>query len=315
MEIKDVFNKKIKDYITLVPDYDYKMKEEIENSFKNVIYVKEKEDFKILKELVKYINDNNLNVIFFDFAMGYRQILPYIDFNKNTKFIYTHNLSEMTHWLPRGIFTYLIESSERRLIKLIGCLDESTYIVLKNAGFKVAKLSLNIKHNKDIKIPNSNSIGIIGDDSNPNHNVYNELSAISMCKYSKVKLISTQKATDHFIKYFNINAEKLNSKEEVMKNNFVNLFCNLNDDNIILILKSFDNGVPCILGNTNIFDKYPTLKKLLVLNSDDDINEIVDKINNIKNNKEIIFKEYKKFRLDYDKKSSKELKEFLDKRG
>ena len=60
-----------------------------------------------------------------------------------------------------------------------------------------------------------------------------------------------------------------------------------------------DRGIPCIVGNTDFFDKNEILKKYLVVTSDDDINEIRDKLLEVKKNKSLIMKEYKKFRKSY----------------
>ena len=79
-----------------------------------------------------------------------------------------------------------------------------------------------------------------------------------------------------------------------MKDNFVNLYINFTNTNHELIQKSFNLGIPCIVGNTNIFDRNKYLKEHLILKSDDDINEIVNKINFVKNNREKIIEEYNK---------------------
>ena len=67
-----------------------------------------------------------------------------------------------------------------------------------------------------------------------------------------------------------------------------------------------------MVGNTDIFDDYPNLKQYLVLDSDDDIGEIANKINSIRENKDTILKEYAKYRKDYIKESNLLLEKFLD---
>lgn len=46
-----------------------------------------------------------------------------------------------------------------------------------------------------------------------------------------------------------------------------------------------DAGTPSIIGNTNLLDNDEKSKKLLVLDSDDDVNEICEKIDNVLENK------------------------------
>ena len=74
-----------------------------------------------------------------------------------------------------------------------------------------------------------------------------------------------------------------------------------------------DRGIPCIVGNTDFFDKNEILKKYLVVKSDDDINEIKEKILLVKKNKSIIMKEYKEFRKKYKKEASLNLKTIKNK--
>ena len=68
---------------------------------------------------------------------------------------------------------------------------------------------------------------------------------------------------------------------------------------------------PLPIINTDLFDKYPKLKKHLVLTSDDDISEIANKIDSVKENREIIIKEYEKFRKKYSEESKKNIIKFL----
>ena len=102
------------------------------------------------------------------------------------------------------------------------------------------------------------------------------------------------KATKNFIEFFKLNCKKEANIDEIMKNNFINLYINFTNTNIELIKKSFNLGIPCLVGNTTYFDNNKYLKEHLVVKSDDDINEIADKINFVKNNREKIMNEYSK---------------------
>ena len=108
-------------------------------------------------------------------------------------------------------------------------------------------------------------------------------------------------ATKHFIDFFEIKAKEVSNTEEALIDNEINLYCNFTFNNMELILKSLDLGIPCLLGNIDIFDDYPNLKKYLVLDSDDDIGEISNKINCIRENRDAILKEYDKYRKEYIK--------------
>jgi hypothetical protein len=310
MKISDINNLKNNDYIVLLPDIDYDIKDSVEYTFHNVISL----NYELTKEdantLVDFINNNESQLIIFDYSEFYRQILPYIRKNRKIKWIYKDNLAGITAGNVRATFTNLMEFCDRNIVDTIGCLDESTYEVLKNGGYNAKHILLDIP-NTNLKVKKTNSIGIIGNDYNPNHNTYNQLSVLKMVDYSYVKMIKTMPSTDHFINFFDIKYKNVNTLEEVMKDNFINLYCNFTFTNYELILKSMDMGVPCLLGNTQIFDKYPKLKNYLVLDSDDDINEISYKIKNIKENKAEILEEYNKFRQKYIKESKVSIDKFL----
>lgn len=310
MKICDINKIKNKDYIVLLPEADYDIKTSVEYSFKNVFYLNYELTKEDAKTIIDFINNNNSQLIIFDYSNFYRLIFPYIRKNRKIKWIYKNNLAGITDGNVRATFTNLMEFCDRNIVDTIGCLDESTYEVLKNSGYNAKHLLLDID-SKSKKAKNSNSIGLIGNDYNPNHNTYNQLSALKMVDYSYVKIIKTMPATTHFIDFFEIKEKEVSNIDDAMSDNYVNLYCNFTFTNNELVLKSMDMGIPCLLGNSEIFDKCPKLKKYLVLESDDDINEISSKINDIKDNKDEILKEYSKFREKYKKDSMKNIKEFL----
>ena len=311
MNILDIHKIKNKNYIVLLPECDSDIKDSVEYSFENVFYF----DYKIEKEhidiLIDFINKELKQLIIFDYDESYRKILPYIRKKIKIKWIYKSNLSLLTYCQIRATFNSLMEFYDRSIIDLIGCLDYSTYEVLKNSGYNVEHVLLDVKR-KEVKQRKSNSIGVLGNDYNSNHNTYNQLSALKLVEYSYVKINKNMSATKHFIDFFDIKEKLVDTFDDVMSNNYVNLYCNFTANNFELILKSMDMGIPCILGNTDIFDKNNVLKKYLVLESDDDINEIAYKINTIKDNKELILKEYDKFRTEYIKNSKKQISKFIN---
>lgn len=311
MKIEEI-NKKTKDkYLVLLPKVDCDIKESVEFSFNNVIYLDFTPREEDITSIIDYINNKGDQLVIFDYDDIYRQILPYIRKTKKIKWIIKDSLAAITNGKTRATFTNLMEFCDRNIVNQIGCLDYGTYLVLKNSGYNANFISLDIKRMK-IGLKKSSSIGIIGNDYNPNHNTYNQLSALKLVDYSVVKVLKNMPATAHFIDFFNIKEQKCDSLEEVMSNNYVNLYCNFTFTNKELILKSMDNGIPCLLGNTEIFDDFPILKKYLVLESDDDISEIAKKINIIKTEKDIIMNNYEKFRNKYTEKSKKTITKFLE---
>ncbi len=297
-------------YLVLLPSVDYDIKDSVEFSFDNVIYL----DFELSEDdaniIIEFVNDKGSKLIIFDWSEDYRLILPYISKKREIKWVYKNNLAGLTTGGVRATFTRIMEFYDRNIVKEIACLDKSTSIVLKKAGYKASHLLLDVK-TKERKNKKSNSIGLIGDDYNPNHNTYNQLSALKLVDYDYCKIVLNMPATKHFIDFFEIKAKEVNSTFNALIDNDINLYCNFTFNNMELILKSLDLGIPCLLGNTDIFDDYPKLKQYLVLDSDDDIGEIADKIKNIRKNKDTILKEYEKYRKEYTKESKKLINTFL----
>ncbi len=297
-------------YLVLLPDADYDIKDSVEFSFDNVIYL----DFELnesdANKIIDFVNNKGSKLIIFDWSEAYRLILPYISKKREIKWVYKNNLAGLTTGGVRATFTRIMEFYDRNIVKEIACLDKSTSIVLKKAGYRSSHLLLDVK-TKSRKSKGNNSIGLIGDDYNPNHNTYNQLSALKLVDYDYCKIVSDMPATKHFIDFFEIKAKEVNSTFDALVDNDINLYCNFTFNNTELILKSLDLGIPCLLGNTDIFDDYPNLKQYLVLDSDDDIGEIANKIKIIRKNKNTILKEYEKYRKEYTNESNKLINKFL----
>ena len=311
MKISDLKNIVNNNYIVLLPSWNYNIRNSVEYSLENVINLENTTD-KEIKELIKFINKNMKQLIIFNFDDVYRTILPYIKKTISVKCIYSYNFAKMTDWNIRGVFNNIMEFYDRKIITKIGCLDSSTFKVLRNAGYNTEHVMLDIEQQVKIKKnKKSKTIGFLGNDYDPNHNTYNQLSAIKIVEYDKIKIIKNMPATEHFIKFFNIKEEQVDSIEEVLKDNIVNLYANFTGTDYNLILQSMDLGIPCILGNTDFLDDYPELKEKLVLDSDDDISEIAQKINSIKLNGERIIELYQEFRKKYSEDSKRSIIDFI----
>ena len=310
MKIDDL-NKLVEgSYIVLLPDADYDIKDSVEYTFNNVIYL----DFELNEDdankIVDFVNNKGSKLIIFVFRSGYRLILPYISKKREVKWVYKNNLAGLTTGGVRATYTRIMEFYDRNIVKEIACLDKATSEVLKKAGYRASHLLLDVK-TKSRKNTLEKSIGLIGDDYNPNHNTYNQLSALKLIDYDYCKIVPNMPATKHFIDFFEIKAKEVNSTFDTLVDNDINLYCNFTFNNMELILKSLDLGIPCLLGNTDIFDDYPKLKQYLVLESDDDIGEIANKIKIIRKNKNTILKEYEKYRKEYTNESNKLINKFL----
>ena len=277
--------------ITFVPKLDYKYYDSINYSIKNAIKI---DDVYEDKQITDAINNSAIKKIY---LLGnndiYRFILPRINKNIEVCWIFNNSFSSLSNAGVRYYLNSIFEYYDRTLINSIGCINLDAKKVLENSGYKCEYIDLKLEK-KDVELIESNSIGILSDDFDPNNNFYNQLAALTFVDYDVCKFQAVMKATNHFYKYFNIKSKVLKNIDEVMKDNFVNLYINFTNTNKELILKSYNYGVPVIVGNCDFYDNNKYLKEHLVVKSDDDVNEIAEKINFVKNNYKRIMKEYNK---------------------
>ena len=290
--LESVIELKNESSITLVPKLDFKYFDSINYTLGNAIKIdNESED----ENIIITINESEIKKIY---LMGnndfYRFMLPRLNKNIEVCWIFNDSFSSLSNAGVRYYLNSVFEYYDRSLIKIIGCINLDTKKVLENSGYNCEYIDLKLQ-SKDYNINiESNSVGILSDDFDPNNNFYNQLAALTFIDYDICKFQAVMKATDHFYKYFNINSKVFNNIDDVMKDNFVNLYINFTNTNKELILKSYNCGVPVIVGNTDFYDNNKFLSEHLVVKSDDDVNEIAEKINFVKNNYEKIMKEYNK---------------------
>lgn len=310
MKLSELENIKNKDYVVFLPSSDWDIKESVEYTFDSVIYIDYEPTIQDVQRTLTFINKNVKQVILFDFCPFFREIIHHIKKEKKVTWVFKNSIAMMTDGGVRATVSNIMEFTDRRIVDEIACIDYAAYQVFKELGFNAKHLILDVERKEEEEV-NSNSIGLLGNDHDPNHNTYNQLSALRMVDYSKLKLVHIMPATKEFISFFDLKEEPVENIEEAMRENCVNLYINFTGNNFQVILKSMDLGIPCILGNTDLFDQYPVLKEYLIMDSDDDIPEIARRIENAKENREKIMKEYRKFRKEYSKLSKKSIKEIL----
>lgn len=292
------------DYLILVPSVDIELFDGFSNTFKNVLLFQNNyEDIEFFK---KFIEKNNVKrLIFVDYILEYDY---FINLNIKKDFIFTKSLGSLSDSPIFLTFNKIISFYQNNLIEKIGILDEDLYLTLEKK-YNVYKLNL-LLNNSEYKVNNS-TIGILNSQDDPKDSFYNSLSAVSILKNKIVKILNPNKITKNFVKTFNINLKKAKDKNDSYKND-INLYINFTYSNLLPFFKSFEYGVPCLIGNTTLLDNYPKLKKYLVVKSDDSIDEIAEQIKTVQKNKEEILNLYKNFKLDYEKETYSLKEKFLE---
>jgi hypothetical protein len=296
--------------LVLLPEYIKNQEDSVKLMFNNVIILHEDTPKEDIEFIINEINQKQVEtLILYNYIDSYRKIIPAVKKSTKIDWIITNPIASLTDGSIMNILRTIMEFNDRMMINKIGCYDESFYKVLKKAKYNAELLYPDVNISKQSY--KKGNIGIISNDFDPKHGYYNMLTALKLIDFDTVKINSNMPATNNFVAKFRIKSEFCDSISETMKNNEVNLYVNFTNNDKTIILKSLDMGIPCIVGNTELFDSNKKLKELLVLNSDDDVNEIADKINLARQNRTIILKEYEKFRINYSEKSRKQVDKFL----
>lgn len=262
-----------------------------------------------IEKLATQINKDYSQVIFFDYVYNFNLLLPIISKKLKRKWIVTSSLPAFFDQTAYNLFFQVMEYYERNLLDVVGVVDYDVYLTFKEKyNLKYLKLDIDVKNNSE----KEDVIGIIGYDYLNSDNFFNQLSAVTLTDYKKVLVLNEMNVTKQFAKQFDLIIEKEESVYKLMDRSKINLSVGLFSICYPYFLYSMDNDTICLLGNTHLLDDNKYLKDNLVLNSDDSIDEISFKINNVLKNKSDIFKEYKSFRKQYSVDSKKSIEEFLE---
>lgn len=302
-----IYNKK---YLVIVPAMSRELLEGFSYSFKNTVLMENSLDDTDF--MISFINKNNFKkIIFVNYQVEYVNLMKYITGQHEYDFIFTESLAGLSDEFIYSVFKNTYDLYKNTPGAKLGVIDNGLYQSLKNKGENVTRIYLDIEAKNEIEDRYiENTIGLLNDENDSKHSFYNELSAIKLLNNSVANLQKFNKTTKKFLKTFKIKYKKYKTIDSFIDKSEINLYVNFTANNNLLFLKSMDFGIPCILGNCDILDDSKELKSMLVMESDDDINEIADRIKNIKTKREKVLKEYSKFRKAYSIKCKKSVEEF-----
>lgn len=288
-------------YILIVKDK--KSMDKYKYSFKNIIVLKN--DTKCLKNTSKFIKENNfLNIIFLDYDNIFIQLINSFEKVYNIKFICSIDLGTLSDKSNYENFSKLYELYSEKVVDEIGFIDKAMYDTFKDK-IKCSYVILDILETKKV-YSFDDTIRIINCPNNIYHSYFNELSAITLLN-RKVRIKGNNKVVSNFLKMFKINYEK---DKNQFDQSIVDLYINFSANDNLKVIESMDKETLCIVGNTSLFDSNPYLKEKLVMKSDDDINEIKRRIEDVIKCKDKIISEYKRFRKEYSNNSKKSILNF-----
>lgn len=288
---------------------EYERKAEIyEYNFKYV-YILET-NYKETNSFINFVNSNNIDeIILLDYRIEYDMIIEKLGDEIPISMLISFDLASLTDEYYRIVHNAIYNLYDTNKIKKIGVLDENMYLLLKEKFNEIYHIFLDVPKTQKTEYKR-NGIAILNSNEDPRHSYYNSLSAIKLIN-NKANLLKKSVLVKKFVKEFKIENKEFKTLEDLIKNSEIALninFCNLDDT---LFFKCMDLGIPCILGNNTILEKDSNLKEMLQLKSDDDIDEIASKIQDVRKNKEKILEEYSIYREKYSKKSKDSVNKFL----
>lgn len=320
---------KQKDYYLAICHPDWiGVKNATKYTFKdNVLEVREqytdKEAFMIAQEIV---NAGKKLVIFNAFANGWEKIVIALKkINPDIKIkllIHGGNalLSEPYDW---NVHNVMLDLYEKNKVDEISFVKKSLYEFYKAKGYRTSFLMNDIHiDNKEQYISGNKEhdaikIGLYASGDRWVKNTYNQLSAASLIKNARLDCVPINNKIATIARRYDINLTGENHnipKEELyrrMANNDINLYVTFTECAPLIPLESLELGTICITGDNHHYFTGTDLEKYLVVNKEDDIMEIYNKINFALENKDKILSLYKEWKKEYTKNAEESIKEFL----
>ena len=205
-------------------------------------------------------------------------------------------------------------------------LDDNMYNFLKEKKYKVTKFinAINVK-GKDEFINNKQNdsqivkIGLYNAEDRWNKNVYNQLCAVSLIENHELDCYPINYKISLMARKHNINiggASSVVSKNDLYKKmaaNDINLFICYPEFPNITPIESLELGTVCLVGKDNPYFKGTDLEEYVVVNNENDITQILAKIQNALANKDKILELYRKWKEEYDLKSKESITKVIQK--
>lgn len=300
--------------------------------FENLLPLQEVYGASDVKKVAKKIVDLNIKqVVFSAFCFGWENIAIEIrKLNKNIKIkVFWHGSNsqviEDINWKTNVAALNLQKAG---VIDVFATCKKSIINFYKSQGYKTAfitntvrlpqKVKEDIKNKKYEKNDSNIKIGLYAAGLGWRKNMYNQLAAISLIPNSIADLIPLSYEAKVFAKKSNAKITGINNsikREELLKRiseNDINLYVTFSECSPMLPIESMELGVICLLGNNNHYFKDTQLEKYLVVDREDDVINIADKIKFALENKEKIMELYKQWKIKNDEQSRQSVQDFLN---
>ena len=298
------------DYLVVVPGKDSALFEAFEYTFGNVLSFNNTVDD--MEFLMHFLRKNTVGqIIFVDYYLEYDEIINTLVDEHKIKFIFTGSLGELSDEERLYDLNQICDKYDCGAINEIGFLDEGLYKCVRNKRRNVKHVLLDVPRYEG-GVGSNKNIGLLNSDTSNYSSFYNELSSMVFLSGYRAKVLNPSKTTAEFAKDYKADLYVVKNAEELVGGNICNLDVNFAGGLALNFIRSMDQGIPCVVGNNGfLVDEYPVMNEYLVVKSDDDVNEIAEKVKSAIDNKDKVLKEYKKFRVKYSERAKELVAKFL----
>lgn len=304
-----------------------------------------KELFKNLLPLEEVFLDKNVNlisdmilkskvkqVIFSAFDYGWDKIairLKKLNPEIKIKSFWHGSHSQVIEKINWETNVMIINLHKQGIIDVMGTCKESLVNFYKSQGYKTAFLNNTVVLNDEMKkriedkkknIQNTDKLklGLYSAGTDWRKNTYNQVMAASLFKNATLEVIPLRYELQK-IAYKNdlniIGSDSHLKREDLlleMAKNDITLYVTFSECAPMLPIESLEVGTICITGNNHHYFDNTKLYDYLVVEREDDVMAIYEKINYAVDHKDEIFKLYKEWKKSNDERTKKSVEEFLN---
>ena len=296
------------------------------DNFKNLMPLREQYTEKEAKLMAKVISDKQIKLVIFNgFAGGWDNIakeLKRLSPEITIKVLWHGSNALLTEDYDFQVFIQILRMHETNIVDEIGFVKKSMYEFYKEKGYRCSfimnhiKIS-NIDKYKTDKKNDTTKVGLYCSGDRWVKNTYNQLSAVSLIENVILDCLPLTYKVQELANQLKLSLTGVQtnlSREELFKRmakNDINLYVTFTECAPLLPLESLELGVPCITGDNHHYFEGHEIEKYLVVNKEDNIVEIYNKIKNALENKDKIIKLYKEWKQEYNIEAKKSIKEFI----
>lgn len=292
------------------------------DNFENILPLREQYSIKEANLMAKAIADRKIKLVIFNgFAKGWDNIateLKNLNSKIKIKVLWHGSNALLTEEYDFQVFMQILKMHKQGIINELVFVKKSMYEFYKakgyNCSFVMNYIEIpNVEQYKTDKNGDITKVGLYCSGDRWVKNTYNQLSAVSLLDNVVLDCLPLSYKVQELANEFKLSLTGVQtnlSREELFKRisqNDINLYVTFTECAPLLPLESLELGVPCITGDNHHYFEETELEKYLVVNKEDNIMEIYNKIKYALENKDKILELYEKWKKEYNIEAKKSM--------